>query len=133
MPINPFDQACRYLARLDPVALLSWLLNLPPSAFQGWLDTRTIPFPGEPDRTCDTVAFLLDLTRGGIPWAVVIEFQIDPDHLMFGRLLIYMGQVWIERKPYPGGSGPTMVARLSCSRRQQHVLPRGRRLWRDGT
>jgi hypothetical protein len=103
MSPNVFDQACRYLARLDPVGLLCWLLNLPASAFafKGWLDTRTIPFPGEPDRTCDTVAFVLDLTRGGIPWAVVIEFQIEADPLMFGRLLVYMGQVWIARKPYP--------------------------------
>jgi hypothetical protein len=27
-------------------------------AYREWLDTRTIPFPGERDRTCDTVARL---------------------------------------------------------------------------
>jgi hypothetical protein len=103
MPTNPFDQACRYLAHLDPVGLLCWLLKLSVTAFafERWLNTRTIPFPGEPERTCDTVAFLRDLGRGGIPWAVVVEFQIEPDSLMFGRMLVYNGRVWMEIKPSP--------------------------------
>jgi hypothetical protein len=68
-------------------------------AFRRWLDTRLIPFPGEPDRFCDTVAFLEDVARGQVPWAVLLEFQIEPDPLMFGRLLAYLGQLWLEVKP----------------------------------
>jgi hypothetical protein len=37
--------------------------------------------------------------RGHIPWAIIIEFQIVPDALMFGRLLGYGAQVWLELKP----------------------------------
>src|SRR5215204_4195943 len=101
MPFNPYDQASRYLARLDAVGFLAWLLGVPASsfAFERWLNTRTLPFPGDPERTCDTVAFLRDLTTGE-PWAVVVEFQITPDGLMFGRLLVYQGQLWLAIKPY---------------------------------
>jgi hypothetical protein len=114
MSTNPFDQACRYLARLDPIGLLCWLLGLPASAFsfEGWLNTRTVPFPGEPERTCDTVAHLRDLLRGGVPWAIPIEFQLAPDHLMFGRLLIYLGRLWIDAKPSPERGDRFEVAAL---------------------
>jgi hypothetical protein len=102
MPSNPYDQAGRYLARIDPLGLFAWLLSLPLDAlrFVRWLDTRTLPFPGDPERTCDTVAFLIDQTTGE-PWAVVLEIQITPDGLMFGRLLVYEGQLWLAMKPYP--------------------------------
>ncbi len=101
MSTNPFDQACRYLAKLDPVAFLAWLLRIAATqfAFRRWLDTRLLRFPGEPDRTCDTVAFLEDRLCGHVPWALVIEFQIEPDALMFGRLLGYFGPLWLELKP----------------------------------
>jgi hypothetical protein len=101
MPPNPFDQACRYLAKLDSIAFMAWLLGLLPTrfGFRRWLDTRLVRFPGEPDRTCDTVAFLEDLTAGHVPWAVVLEFQIEPDPLMFGRLLGYFSPLWLELKP----------------------------------
>jgi hypothetical protein len=98
---GPFDKACRYLLKLDPVALLAWLLGLKPieMAFVRWLDTRRLPYPGQPDRTCDTVAHVERLDDNQRPWAIVIEFNIDPDPLMFGRLLSYLGTLWIEEKP----------------------------------
>jgi hypothetical protein len=103
MATNPFDQASRYLAKLDPPAFLGWLLRLTPAqlVFRRWLDTRLLRFPGEPERTCDTVAFLEDPAAGHVPWAVVVEFQIEPDPLMFGRLLGYLGPLWLEQKPSP--------------------------------
>jgi hypothetical protein len=60
MTPNSYDQVSRYAAKLDPPSLLRWLLGEPAAsvAFRGWLDTRTIPFPGEADRVCDTVAGL---------------------------------------------------------------------------
>jgi hypothetical protein len=76
--VNYFDQAARYAAKLDPPGFLRWL---PPGgagglAFDRWLDTRTLPFPGEPDRTGDTVACLRD-AGSGRRWALVLEFQTD--------------------------------------------------------
>ena len=33
MSPNQFDQACRYLAKLEPVAFLAWLFELSPEQF----------------------------------------------------------------------------------------------------
>ena len=76
MPENIFDQACRYLLRQCAAPLLTWLLRLPPGKldFVEWLDTRSLPWPGQSDRTCDTVAYLRDGIAGGVPWAVPVEF-----------------------------------------------------------
>jgi hypothetical protein len=103
MAQNEFDQASRYAAKLDPVGFLSWLLRLPVEVFRfrEWLDTRSLPFPGEPDRIRDTVAHLEDLAMNGMPWALPVEFQIEPDPEMFGRLLQYLGSLWIEKRPDP--------------------------------
>jgi hypothetical protein len=103
MAQNEFDQASRYAAKLDPAGFLSWLLRLPLEAFlfRGWLDTRTLPFPGERDRIRDTVAHLEDLAMNGMPWALPVEFQIEPDADMFGRLLQYLGSLWLEKRPDP--------------------------------
>jgi hypothetical protein len=62
MPRNAFDQAARFSAKLDPAAFVGWVLDLPPdhAAERGWLDTRHLPFPGDPDRTSDTLARLDD-------------------------------------------------------------------------
>jgi hypothetical protein len=101
VPQNVFDKASRFTAKLDPPGFLSWLLGLPAEAFafRGWLDTRGIPFPGDADRTGDTVAHLGDLGEHGIPWAVAVEFQAEPDPLMFGRLLGYVSGLWMSLKP----------------------------------
>lgn len=71
MAANPFDQACRYLTKLAPEELLWWLIGADPGRvlFRRWLDTRLIRFPGEPERTCDTVAFVEQIEAGHLPWA----------------------------------------------------------------
>ena len=101
MASNPYDQECRYLAKLEPAPFLAWLLDLAPTAFhfRRWLDTRRVRFPGEPERTCDTVACIENVAAGQQPWAVPIEFQIEPDPEMFGRLLGYLGELWLEERP----------------------------------
>ena len=53
-----YDQAGRYVIKRQPSAFFTWRA---PSLwrtwkFVRWQDTRTLPFPGEPDRVCDTVA-----------------------------------------------------------------------------
>jgi hypothetical protein len=100
---NPFDQASRYTAKLDPLGLLRWLLLRLAATihFRLWLDARTLPFPGHPDRTCDTVAGLVDDAAPDRWWALPIEFQHAPDPEMFGRLLEYLGRLWRELRP-PG-------------------------------
>ena len=42
--------------------------------------------------------------QGGQPWALPIEFQVEPDALMFGRFLVYEGLIWLLEKPteHPG-------------------------------
>lgn len=101
MAVNHFDQASRYTAKLDPLGLLDWLVPgwRQSALFVGWLETRTIPFPGEADRVCDTVAHLLADDQA---WALVLEFQSRIDSDLFGRLLEYLGRLWIELKPAKG-------------------------------
>src|SRR6185369_14906523 len=33
------------------------------------------------------------------PWAVAVEFSLEPDDTMFGRLLEYLGRLWREQPP----------------------------------
>ena len=53
-----YDQAGRYVIKRRPSAFFTW--RAPPLwrawKFLRWQDTRTLPFPGEPDRICDTAA-----------------------------------------------------------------------------
>ena len=83
MADNPYDKTCRKLTRRYRLAVLRWLLSLTTEeiVFVRCLDTRGIPSPWERDRTSDTVAFLRDPGMAGLPWAVVVEFQLDPDAL----------------------------------------------------
>lgn len=101
MPSGVFDQAARYTARIDPPGFLGWAFGLPPAGFEfrGWLDTRAVPFPGDPDRANDTVAGVGDPAAGGVPWAVAVEFQNRPDPDMFGRLVVYLGGLWLALRP----------------------------------
>lgn len=103
--MNFYDKASRYAAHLDAPGFLRWLLPDVPAAvsFHGWLDTRTLPFPGEADRTCDTVACFHDAAAGDW-WAVPVEFQIEPDGEMFGRFLEFLGRLWRERRPAADGT-----------------------------
>lgn len=109
---NPFDQGARYTAKLDPPGFLRWLLpGLTPSqSFHDWLDTRSIPFPGHPDRICDTVAAVREAARPPVWWAVPVEFQTRPDAELFGRLLEYLGRLLRELRPSHRGSGRFQVA-----------------------
>ena len=111
MSVNHFDQASRYGAKLNAGAFTTWLLGgLPPGlAFRGWLDTRTIPFPGDPDRICDTVAALFQAGAAPSWWAMPIEFQAQPDGEMFGRELEYLGRLWRELRPPEKSAGRYLV------------------------
>jgi hypothetical protein len=101
MPENYFDKASRYAARLDPDGFIGWLLGLPADGFvfRAWLDTRGVPFPGDTEYINDTVAHLDNAAEHGVPWAVAVEFQTQPDADMFGRLLGYLSGLWLTLRP----------------------------------
>jgi hypothetical protein len=98
---NDFDKACRYMAKRQPAGLFSWLLpgHEQQLAFDDWVDTRRLPFPGEPDRTCDTVARFRDLTEPGRFWLLVLEFQSHPERWLLLRLLRYQDDLLWEFRP----------------------------------
>lgn len=100
---NHFDQAARFAARLEPADFLAWALGVAPDAFafEGWLDTQTVPFPGEPERRCDTVARLSRRDQLRPPWLVVAEFQLEPDPDMALRLFEYAARLARELRPFP--------------------------------
>jgi hypothetical protein len=80
-----FDQAARFAARADPETVPGRLLAGKGASlrWREWLDTRTLPLPGGPDRTADLVAALDDPAAADRPWLMVVEFQaqLDPDKL----------------------------------------------------
>jgi hypothetical protein len=93
--MNELDQAVRYTAKMAPADFVRWLVpGLDPAyAFRGWLDTRTVPFPGEPERTCDTVAELVRRRGSGPRIALVTEFQSELDAEILDRLLEYIARL----------------------------------------
>ncbi|MGF1581682.1 MAG: hypothetical protein ACFCD0_20325 [Gemmataceae bacterium] len=99
--MNDWDQASRFLVRLDPQAFFEWTLNLPRNErfFLGWADTRNVPFIGEADRIRDMVALFEARDGNQEPWAVVTELQSEPDALILGRMYVCTGSVWHEIKP----------------------------------
>ena len=109
---NPFDQGARYAAKLDPPGFFRWHLpGLDPALiFSGWLDTRTLPLPGEPERTCDSVAGFRSSAAAAPPWAIVVEFKTEPQGDMLDQLLEYAARVRRELRPVPGQPGKYFVA-----------------------
>jgi hypothetical protein len=99
--VNPFDQASRYAAhQLDEPGFLDWLL---PSVvaryrFHSWLNTRNTPFPGEPERICDTVAAWTHKESTAPPLATVIEFLSEPSPGFLEHLAEYTFDV---RRDHP--------------------------------
>lgn len=95
---NIYDQGSRYVAKLNPLQVFSFFMNLARAAFgfHDWLDTRRVPYHGKPDQTCDTIGWLEDLESGSGNWAVVLEFAITPKGITFGRLLGYLASLWEE-------------------------------------
>jgi hypothetical protein len=90
--VNPFDQAARYAAKqLDAEGFLRWLLPEIFAAWRwdGWLDTQTMSYPGEPDRRSDTVAAFERLSGDAPPVAAVLEFQSRLLGPMLERLAEY--------------------------------------------
>jgi hypothetical protein len=113
MAVNYNDQAARYIAKRDPPGFLRCVFPKcdPALVFFGWLDTRTVPYPGEPDRICDTVAGLGHTTDPDKFWAAVVEFQAAPDEEGLERLLEYKVRLRRELKHPPLGVDTTSSGR----------------------
>jgi hypothetical protein len=120
-----FDQASRYLTKQDAVGILGFLLGVPAEGlrFRNWLDTRTLPWPGGPARTCDTVAWLGD-PDPAIEWSVAIELSLTPEEEMFGRAMVYLGQLWLEKRPTDAGGERFHVGAVVVN-----LTGRGRSSW----
>jgi hypothetical protein len=103
MAENDFDQASRYTARhLAPPTFFRWLMGagfVGVWDFDGWLDTQAVPFPGLPDRRCDTVAGFVRRAGDHRPLALVIEFMSQTRRVTLRRLTQYGLQVQ-EDCPY---------------------------------
>src|SRR3989442_167758 len=80
-----FDQAARFAARANRETVPRRLLAGQGLAlrFRDWLDTRTLPLPGGPERIADLIAGLDDPEAEDKPWLMVLEFQaqVDADKL----------------------------------------------------
>ena len=91
--MDPFDKAARYAGRyLDPAGVLPWMLGERFAAawqWTRWLDTQSIPFPGEPARRADTVAECERRAHDAPPLAVVVEFMSEPRGDTLERLAEY--------------------------------------------
>jgi hypothetical protein len=83
--VAQIDQSARFLIKNAPEAFLRWaapgLLDV--WRFSGFADTRTVEFPGEPERTCDTV---IELVRRGGRLLLDVEAQATPHPDMVERL-----------------------------------------------
>jgi hypothetical protein len=130
--LNPFDRASRGLVRRAGPAMLAWLLDVPLASvrFVRWLDTH-LSIPGQPERVCDLVAHVLRDDLASLPWANPVEFQVAPDGLMFGRLMVYEGMIWLQEKPaeLPGDrfSLQSVVVNLTGVGKSGRTMP-----WKPG-
>src|ERR1700719_3209410 len=99
--MTDYDKVSRLMAKLRPVAIFHLLLTNFSQHFRycGWVDVRSITWPGDPERTGDVVALWEARSELGPPWAFDLEFQTRPDPDSFGRLLVFLGLVWLEKRP----------------------------------
>jgi hypothetical protein len=106
-----FDKAGRYLIRLDPVGFFIWLGAAFVGAwqFRGWLDTSAIPFPGDRQRVCDTVAEFIHRTDRRRRCLLDTEVQSRPHPDMPERLGEYAFQLRRERRYGRGRHGKYQV------------------------
>jgi hypothetical protein len=109
-----YDQAGRYTIKSRPSAFLIWRAPLLWTAwkFVRWQDTRTLPFPGSPDRVCDTVAEFENTTAPHRRCLVDVEVQAEPDVDMLERLGEYALTLRRERRHARGEAGKFAVLGL---------------------
>ena len=94
------DQTSRYLVKRQPAAFFAWLMPKLVQAFmfQGFEDTRTLAFPGEPDRVCDTVGRFAPVKGDAEHRLVDVEFEAEPTADMLERTGEYAYRLRRERR-----------------------------------
>jgi hypothetical protein len=109
-----YDQAGRYTIKRRPSAFFTWRAPALWAAwkFLRWQDTRNLPFPGERDRVCDTVAEFEQVTPPRRRCLVDVEVQAEPDGDMLERLGEYVFTLRRERRHGPGAAGKYPVLGL---------------------
>lgn len=107
-----FDQSARYAAQADASVVPARLLagSGRALAFREWLDTRTLPMPGGPDRTADLVAAMDDPASPDWPWLLVLEFQAQVDA---DKLDVTLEEVAVLRSRARHGAGRTGKYRVA--------------------
>jgi len=96
--MSDFDQAARYAVRHlgDDAGFFRWVFGARFALawrYRTWLDTQAVPFPGEPDRRCDTVAGFDRSAGDQPPLAAIIEFMSRTRTVTLRRLAQYGLQV----------------------------------------
>jgi hypothetical protein len=106
-----YDKAGRYLIRLSPVGFFGWLSGefVRIWQFRGWLDTIAIPFPGDRQRVCDTVAEFVNREDRRRRCLLDTEVQSRPHLDMPERLGEYAFQLRRERRHARGRHGKYQV------------------------
>jgi hypothetical protein len=105
--LGVYDQAARYAIKRRPSAFFTWRAPRLWAAWKlvRWHDTRTLPFPGEPDRVCDTVAEFEHRTDPRRRCLVDVEVQAEPEADMLERLGEYAFRLRRELRYAPGATG----------------------------
>ena len=110
--VNDYDKASRRAIKEDPPRCTEWLLPRlqVKHPFREWFDARQLPFPGERDRYCDTVAVFERPEDPETRWVVVIEALSEPQRLMPARMFHYGSGLYLELENRSEWRGKTKVA-----------------------
>src|ERR1700683_424538 len=95
-----YDQGGRYLIRRLPAGFFDLISRPFAQAWEqnGWIDTSTLVFPGEPERICDTVAEFVHRTERNRRLLMDVEVQPRPDPDMLDRMGEYGFRLRRERR-----------------------------------
>ncbi len=109
-----FDQTARMAARLKTPEFFDWAIPVfrRDFAFVRWADTRTVPFPGDPDRTLDTVAEFVSKADPADRRLLNAEFQSEPDPDILERLGEYAIRLRMDLRHGTGQAGKFVVHSL---------------------
>jgi hypothetical protein len=109
--VADYDQGGRYLIRCRPAGFFDWISRPFALAWEqnGWIDTSTLVFPGEPERICDTVAEFVHRTDRGRRLLMDVEVQPRPDPDMLDRMGEYGFRLRRERRYGRGRRGKYQI------------------------
>ncbi len=106
-----YDQAARFAGHAAPSAVTDRLLARTGIAllFRSWMDTRTLPLPGGPERIADLVASLEQPDPKQL-WLMLLEFQAQIDAQKLDVTLEEVAILRCRARHGPDGQGKYKVA-----------------------